>query len=1470
MTGEKTSISCFSHRELSPRRVDSCNNDNSSNPVPPLNGHSYRDPSPQEEKYHQREEVNRQDGLFPPTADTSTLEDRRTVECPSTDGFGVIPSTVSVSLPVTECQEIPIPSDEPQRGVDPHFSSFYASSSSNTELEMEDTNSLPTQMHTLQGSITEKDMKMLERKARGRCLGIGSRTFVAVNIFLLVCFVVTICVLPLEATYRMSLDKALEKLSDASVEPISRAVGTNLFNTEDVVKSLFNSLQLNRTTSIRVWSEENMPEVMQQLCATLRTSNTGKRLLYLHLSSPFSGFGAYCSQQYDGETLVGTYHSDNNSDFRYVIDPKTLLYAEPLEPVYMANTMTEMEYAIEFAFAENAFANVVLPWYREGRDNNWWTFVHNNEILMTFTYPFTDYRGNPAMLTTALQLKGLRYFYDGTSGPVKLDSVMVVELQTGIVLSKRPYGRGPTMWDNWNCTHDPKLCEKLPQVEYLESLNDPYMAAAVEKLGGKSGITVLAKNGNLVGYSFNLEGEHFRVIISRVHTSDERLRVVTIALIRESTLTSSLETSNNRVYLAIVFSIIAIVFAEFVIIYAYTRPLHLLFRGFLVMMQFQDGSKYFKCSSTFNDVAWLQLQLKQFNRQLMYMKTLLPTEMVDEWFSRVSDAKKLKLSTQEKVQNIKSMEQGQENTTIDTTNAIGIMTVPSETTTSHASEYHMSDNRSIRSDESDALCSRLHESILKDELNQFRRRFCSIVCLSMALPDYDHSIDGFVKAFSESSVPLIMRYSGVIEVQRSNFLLVTFGAHSQMAQHQTQAVRFALDLLQILPPDIAECVGVMVDSAEYLVGTCGTPEFNTRTTHGLQIPMQLDLLRLILSLKCHIVVTRPVSIALDKQFLTIPVEAVCCGDLNTTLVLYELRGCTAALASEYVSDLVEYIAIIRRAFLHMLGGRYAEAARLLVQIEGKDVQGDRLLRACRRLLRKGTTKPYVRTWGQLLATTHRRKEIINHNNTVDTSSPLPDYFRVPMLRAKHSFLQEGSELENTLLSGVSARSGCSRAATPANNSFSGAMQYEDACDRPLFEMLIESSIDDNDDVQDAFALSSRYNEGSISPTARSNTKGELPFVFEDHQGNSWVRSVDKLGTGAFSVVYRGMSSLGDLVALKCFALRSRHIEIEDIVEELKLFSQLRHGNIVQYISCYLSSDYLIEVMELVPGGSLDGILSGFGTLSIVTVRRFLRDALNGLMYLHSKNVVHCDVKPHNVLVAMDGVYKLSDFGSSLLRLTNSMHEISDVCEMRGTPGYMAPEVARGELPTGKSDVFSLGITVLELLTGRLPWDYASEQGEEGVQTTQNIKLPSHQGEGEGEGEEEEYLQNNTGREETEGEGGNVMSSIERNVNVEEKRPVSPTWISLHDNVLWPDTTINPPSNVLNNNNNNNRQTTRPPIEELLRSPEQLLIRVSKGEVVPVIPQWLEDDVQDFVRLCVAPDPEKRATVKDLLHHPWMF
>ncbi|KPI88949.1 putative Serine/threonine protein kinase [Leptomonas seymouri] len=216
-----------------------------------------------------------------------------------------------------------------------------------------------------------------------------------------------------------------------------------------------------------------------------------------------------------------------------------------------------------------------------------------------------------------------------------------------------------------------------------------------------------------------------------------------------------------------------------------------------------------------------------------------------------------------------------------------------------------------------------------------------------------------------------------------------------------------------------------------------------------------------------------------------------------------------------------------------------------------------------------------------------------------------------------------------------------------------------------------------------------------------------PQVLRDVNQHEWQISLYPIGSGAFGAVYLGMSDDGVQVAIKRIPRLHRGIKEEEMVSEVCTCAKLRHPNIVPYISCCVTQSYLAIIMEYMPGGSLHDIIANFGKLPRTVVRRFMLDIVNGLAYLH-ESTTHGDVKPHNILLGVDGVCKLSDFGSASDKLTETACVDEDRL-LRGTAVYISPEGARNLPLTSASDIYSLGISFLEMVLGRLPWVWTDPQ-----------------------------------------------------------------------------------------------------------------------------------------------------------------
>jgi hypothetical protein len=242
------------------------------------------------------------------------------------------------------------------------------------------------------------------------------------------------------------------------------------------------------------------------------------------------------------------------------------------------------------------------------------------------------------------------------------------------------------------------------------------------------------------------------------------------------------------------------------------------------------------------------------------------------------------------------------------------------------------------------------------------------------------------------------------------------------------------------------------------------------------------------------------------------------------------------------------------------------------------------------------------------------------------------------------------------------------------------------------------------------------NQGLESAREKAGESGaSVDAAFFQASNDASYRCSDKLlGTGATSQVYLGLQDDGSLVALKYVAIptddagaaansRSRRRivkrdEIEEVLREVNLLAPLRHDNIVAFLGSAISGNKLVIVTEYVSGGSLTGTLQSFGSLPVRTVKRYLGDILRGLQYLHKNGIVHRDIKPHNVLLQIDGQCKLTDFGAASQLSTIGSNDSNVI----GTPLYMAPEACLGKA-TPASDIWSVGIMTVELITGRLPW-----------------------------------------------------------------------------------------------------------------------------------------------------------------------
>ena len=215
-----------------------------------------------------------------------------------------------------------------------------------------------------------------------------------------------------------------------------------------------------------------------------------------------------------------------------------------------------------------------------------------------------------------------------------------------------------------------------------------------------------------------------------------------------------------------------------------------------------------------------------------------------------------------------------------------------------------------------------------------------------------------------------------------------------------------------------------------------------------------------------------------------------------------------------------------------------------------------------------------------------------------------------------------------------------------------------------------------------------------------------------HLGHYEIES--ELGRGGMGVVYRAFeSALNRHVAIKELSPSLAHDPqlVERFLREARSMAALSDPHIIQiyYIGTDEATQQPFFAMEYVDGESLSTILKRDGALSVENTLKILHQTAQGLATAHDRGVIHRDIKPGNLMLSERGQVKIADFGIALATQDISK-KLTSTGEFVGTPGYLSPEVCLGKPIDQRSDIFSLGIVMFEMLTGRTPFSDESPLG----------------------------------------------------------------------------------------------------------------------------------------------------------------
>ncbi|KAI9805128.1 MAG: hypothetical protein M1825_000962 [Sarcosagium campestre] len=314
-------------------------------------------------------------------------------------------------------------------------------------------------------------------------------------------------------------------------------------------------------------------------------------------------------------------------------------------------------------------------------------------------------------------------------------------------------------------------------------------------------------------------------------------------------------------------------------------------------------------------------------------------------------------------------------------------------------------------------------------------------------------------------------------------------------------------------------------------------------------------------------------------------------------------------------------------------------------------------------------------------------------------------------------LQEESPIEPNRKSYVSFDSGSESASAPANDH-AGSTALQSYFDETTSSPPVTEAGNSYNELERAASL-----KQALAEDGEEQDEELTDFLADNSWDNvKWMKGA-LIGQGSFGSVYLALHAItGELMAAKQVELPSdsgsqmdnkKMVMVDALKREIGLLKEMSHPNIVQYLGASSDKEHLNIFLEYVPGGSIAAMLNQYGPLREPLIRNFVRQILEGLSYLHNREIIHRDIKGANVLVDNKGGIKISDFGiskrveaSSLLNPGGAGH--ANRPSLQGSVFWMAPEVVKQTAYTRKADIWSLGCLIVEMFTGNHPYPDCSQ------------------------------------------------------------------------------------------------------------------------------------------------------------------